>query len=119
MNTISLFYQEDDLGDANDTKFIYIEMCTKFCEWLITRKDVLWNFSIRTKLLKITNMLTHGESVVKSRRVRFNKNAYLNSIWNKKRKFFMKLISDTFETVEEAESFDFAKLDRIAAMEGY
>lgn len=113
LNTISLFYQEDDLGDDADTKFIYIEMCTKFCEWLITRKDVMEFFN-QDKIIEDYEYADTPESVVKSRRVRFNKNAYLNSIWNKKRKILQKLISDTFQTVEEAESFDFVKLDRIA-----
>lgn len=113
LNTISLFYQEDDLGDDEDTKIIYIEMCTKFCEWLITRKDVMEFFN-QDKIIEDYEYADTPESVVKSRRVRFNKNAYLNSIWNKKRKILQKLISDTFETVEEAESFDFVKLDRIA-----
>ena len=113
LNTISLFYQEDELIDANDTKLIYIEMCTKFCEWLITRKEVMefFNQDIIIENYEYADTL---ESRIKSRRVRFDKNAYLNSIWSKKRKILHKLISDTFETVEEAESFDFAKLDRIA-----
>ena len=110
LHTISLFDGEKQLDRSNDNKYIYIEMCTKFCEWLITRKEVMEFFN-QDIIDEDYEYADTPESTVKSRRVRFDKDAYLNSIWNEKRKILHKLISDT---VEEIESIDFAKLARIA-----
>ena len=109
LSIISYFLQENHLEDANDTKYIYIEMCTAFCEWLITQENVITYFNQELIVDEYTT-----ESGVKSRRIRFDKKKYLESIWAVKGKILHTLINDTFESIEEAELFDFGKLNRIA-----
>ena len=109
LNMVSLFYQEDDLEDANDTNYIYIEMCMTFCEWLTTQKEVIEYFN--QKIIKEKYVT---ESGVRSQRIQFDKKKYLESIWGSMREILHGLIMDTFESIDEAESFDFEKLGRIA-----
>tara|TARA_B100000767_G_scaffold118378_1_gene113023 strand:+ start:384 stop:2261 length:1878 start_codon:yes stop_codon:yes gene_type:complete len=109
LHIVSLFYQEDDLEDANDTKYIYIEMCMAICEWLTTQKEVIEYFN-----QKVIKEEYATESGVLSQRIQFDKKKYLESIWGSMREILRGLLMDTFESVAEDNSFDFDKLDRIA-----
>ena len=112
LSAISLFYQEDDLQDANDTKFIYVKMCTAFCEWLTNNKGVMVYFG---QQFNVEHYVM--PSGVTSQHITFNKENYLQSIWSASRELTYELLNKTWESKEQAEAYDFDHLDRLAPWE--
>ena len=109
LSAISLFYKENDLEDANDTKFIYVKMCIAFCEWLTNNKGVMDYFG---QQFNVEHYVMSNR--VNSQRITFDKENYLQSIWAESRKLTYELLEETWESEEEAEAYDFDHLDRLA-----
>ena len=71
---ISYLEQDGVLSGLDDTRYIYVEMCTKFCEWLTSKSEVMEFFGQNEE---IKSRIVSGVSV---QSVAFEKVQYLESI---------------------------------------
>jgi len=71
---ISYLKQDGGLSGLDDTRYIYVEMCTKFCEWLTSKSEVMEFFGQNEE---IKSRIVSGVSV---QSVAFEKVQYLESI---------------------------------------
>lgn len=112
LTVISIFDAEDYLSLANDTKYIYIEMCLKFCEWLTTKKFVAEYFNQKINWKNYT-ILPNLESFqgIKSLHVRFDKEEYKKAIWKRQEELLTTIMNETHDSEKP---IDFDKLNKIA-----
>ena len=74
LSVISYLERDDVLNVLDDTRYIYVEMCTKFCEWLTSNTEVMEFFGQNEEIKSRVVSGVHVQSVA------FEKIQYLVSI---------------------------------------
>lgn len=94
ITVISLLDRDEILSTTDDTRYIYTEMCTRFCEWLTTEKSVMNYFNQERIFAKENYQIEINENRVNLRRVVFDKNNYILSIENSMYKLLIDSINE-------------------------